>query len=219
MTKHYFSTRYTAERGENRELYFTPKPIIKAVVSNLLFDHPELYDKVWIDPCAGDNRWVEEISKHGIKAYGYDIVPLDPYVAKQDFFEFTTPLRSDEVFFIGNPPFTLVKEFVWKALHLAQQSYFLGGSAVVCGTLSTRVATLHRFVGEEGNQKDKRSKIKFEDSNGNDVCVWCCGGLFEYPSHKNFELIDTLTDNSFAISAKKYCVADNRVVAIKRGVV
>lgn len=207
----FFANRKTTNRGNNRELYNTPYNIIFSIISNLLIVYPFLTNKKWIDPCAGDGRWAEVIKEFGIECDSYDIEPLNNKVKKQDFFTSTT---YKDCFYIGNPPFTMVKQFVDKSLETADLCYFLGGSMLLTGSLSDRVKLLHRFEGFEGNQKDKRSKVLFEDTNNEKVIVWCCGALFTNELQNKFQRKEYLVDKSFAVSPKQFCIEDTRVKKI-----
>lgn len=208
-----FFKRNTNNRGEGRELYKTPVHLIKQIVESLLMARPDLVKKVWVDPCAGDGRWGKVIKSYGIKCLSYDIEPLTEDVIKGDFMTLSVP---DKSFIIGNPPFSKLKEFINRALVLTNECYFLGGSQVIAGTLSNKVSLLHRFEGYEGNQRDKRSKVKFVDTLGKEVLVWCCGALFDGFNHTKFRYSDELVKGSFRTSVKRYCIEDTRVISLKK---
>lgn len=204
----FFTKRNTCNRGFNRELYFTPLPVIKEIVSSLIETYPTLKNKVWVDPCSADGRWGKVINTFDIECINYDITPMSSNVIKQDFL--LADIGKDK-FYIGNPPFTLVNKFVKKALSNTDMCYFLGGSCLLTGKLATHVKLLHRFEGYEGNQKDKRSKIIFNDTLGNKVLVWCCGALFTNDIQKEFTRNKIYEGDCFAVSPKLYCVEDERV--------
>lgn len=204
-----FFKRDTSKRGDGRELYKTPYIIIERIVENLLSEYPELKNKFWIDPCAGDGRWEDVIKKYDIKCKSYDLTPLNNNVVQQDFL--TSSFTEDNLFFIGNPPFSLVKQFVKKSLEMADSCYFLGGSQVITGTLSNKVRLLHRFEGVEGNQKDLRSKISFVDTLDKEVYIWCCGALFDNTEHKTFNRSREYIPNYFATGVKCFCEPDDRI--------
>lgn len=208
-----FFKRETDKRGDGRELYITPIPVIEQIVSSLIKERPELKERIWIDPCAGDGRWEEVIKKYGIDCLSYDIEPMSVNVYKSDFLN-TYYKSNTKLFFIGNPPFSLLKEFVNHSLDITDCCYFLGGSQIITGTLANKVDLLHRFEGYEGNQKDKRSKISFIDSNGKNVIVWCCGALFTNKEHNKFNRDETQTENSFRVGVKSYCNSDERVIIL-----
>jgi hypothetical protein len=214
MSKSFF-IRHTDTRGLNRELYFTPIVIIHQIVENLLTNRPTLKNKFWIDPCAGDGRWEKVIKSYGLNCISYDINPLSPEVQKQDFL-ISSHYPTESPFFIGNPPYSLLKQFIKKAHSFNAPCYFLGGSAVITNTLSPYVDLLHRFEGFEGNQKDKRSKIKFLDTNNKEVLVWSCGALFTNDQHTKFKIQTERTENTFRVSVKNYCEEDSRVRVIKK---
>ena len=155
--------------------------------------------------------WENIIKNYSIKCKSFDIKPLNENVKCQDFYNFYT---NEDIFIIGNPPFSQLKEFINKSLTLCDECYFLGGSMLITGGLSNKVNLLYRFEGQEGNQKDKRTKIKFIDSNDEDLLVWCCGACFDNKNHNKFERSDFYNDNSFRISVKKYCNFDERVIKL-----
>lgn len=208
----FFQTRHTEKRGCNRELYKTPLYIIERIVDSIIEYYPQLKDVLWIDPCAGDGRWEEVIKSRGIRCKSYDIEPLVDSVTQLDFYEMKP--FDESVFIIGNPPFSHLKKFVEKALSISDKCYFLGGSQLITGGLSSRVEFLHRFEGAEGNQKDIRSKIIFEDSNGKNVVIWCCGAIFSKDDHSLFTRHGELGENTFRTSVQCHCENDERVVAI-----
>lgn len=213
-TKDFFK-RNTKNRGEGREVYITPYNVIENIVDSIIFHYPELKSRVWIDPCAGDGRWEEVIKSRGIKCQSYDLQPLNDNVKQADFL-----IKEDygeNIFIVGNPPFSLLGKFVEKALKLTDKCYFLGGSQIITGKLSTKVDLLHRFEGFEGNQKDLRSKVLFKDTNNKDVAIWCCGALFDRGVNRNFIRKTYKTEKNFRVSIQNYCEPDDRVKVIKRG--
>lgn len=206
----FFQTRNTDKRGESRELYKTPKDIIEQIVDNIIERRPELKSKLWVDPCAGDGRWEEVITSRGIRCKSFDIEPLSDNVEYCDFYKME---KFDEnVFIVGNPPFSELKKFVNKALEISDECYFLGGSQLISGGLSDKVSLLHRFEGAEGNQKDFRSKIIFIDSNDKPVIVWCCGAIFDKNIHEKFIRGKEMGDGYFRTSVQCFCKEDDRVV-------
>ena len=209
-----FFKRNTKNRGEGRELYQTPIDIIDKVVSSLITEKPFLKDRLWVDPCAADGRWQEVIEKYGVRCISFDIKPLNDKVFQGDFY--TTPYqKTNKYFFIGNPPYSMLKDFINISLDITDYCYFFGGSQIITGGLSNKVELLHRFEGFEGNQKDKRSKAIFLDTNNKNILIWSCGALFTNKEMPKFEQIDSLEDNSFRVSVKKYCKEDDRVKIIK----
>lgn len=206
--------RNTNNRGDGRELYKTPCSLIELIVDSIIKERPDLKNRVWVDPCAGDGRWGDVIRNHGIKCLEYDICPLKKGIEKRDFF-FST-YGDSNLFFIGNPPFSLIDEFVERGLIFSDCCYFLGGGRAIAGRLGHEVALFHRFEGYEGNQKDKRSKAWFLDTNNENVIIWCAGALFDRNLHKPFHISSEMTENSFAIGVHCFCEEDERVVALRR---
>lgn len=208
----FFKTRKTSERGCGRELYQTPNDMIEKIVDNIILKRPELKNKLWVDPCAGDGRWQTIIESKGIKCKSFDIEPLNSKIEKQNFYDYNP---AEDVFIIGNPPFSELTKFVDKALSVAESCYFLGGSQIITGKLSNKVSLLHRFEGAEGNQKDKRSKIGFIDTNGEKVYVWCCGAIFDNNQHNNFIRYKEYQENCFRTSVQCFCDSlDKRIEII-----
>ena len=215
QARSFFRIRHTGSRGDGRELYKTPEWLVEGIVDSLIERRPDLKGMTWIDPCAGDGRWGKVISERGIKCLSYDLHPLEDWIEERDF------LASDfsgvsNPFFIGNPPFSLLRQFVEKSLEFADCCYFLGGGRIITGTLGERVSLLHRFEGAEGNQKDRRSKAWFMDTNGNEVVVWCCGALFDSKTHKPFHIYAEMKNDSFSTGVHCFCEEDERVVAMGR---
>lgn len=208
----FFQTRHTDKRGCERELYKTPIYIIEQIVDSIIEHRPDLKNKTWIDPCAGDGRWEEVIKSRGINCKSYDLVPLSNNVIEMNFYNMEK--SNEDVFIIGNPPFSELKKFVEKALSICDECYFLGGSQIITGKLSKKVSLLHRFEGHEGNQKDKRSKITFIDSNERNVTVWCCGAIFDSKENSSFVRGEHPNENTFRTSVLCYCEEDKRVIRI-----
>ena len=218
--KHYFNHK-TSTRGENRELYYTKHEDIRKIIQYLVEKIPALLDYEWVDPCAGDGRWEEVAKDFGIKIHSYDIEPQADFVEKRDFLQTCwDDLERDldkPIFFIGNPPFSKLKEFVEYAIKYVDFCYFLGGPQIITGSLGPKVLVLHRFEGYEGNQKDKRTKLVFTDSNGNDVKIWTVGALFGRHKIKEFDVVEkSIPPITFKIYPGKYVVEDFRVRKIKK---
>ncbi len=214
QARSFFKIRNTSNRGDGRELYQTPLPLIESIVDSVLERCPELREKTWIDPCAGDGRWGRIIRECGLDCIEYDLHPIGEGIAQQDFLQ--SNFTDGNLFFIGNPPFTLVRQFVEKSLEFAESCYFLGGSRIITGSLGTKVAMLHRFEGYEGNQKDRRSKAWFQDTHGKDVIIWTCGAIFDRNMHSSFHINAEMSDNSFSTGVHCFCEEDERVVALKK---
>ena len=208
-----FFKRETNKRGLGRELYKTPINIIHKIVESIITERPELKNRVWIDPCAGDGRWGDVIKDYGIICKSFDIEPLNDKVEKQNFYDYG---GDNDIFIIGNPPFSELSKFIDKALSITDCCYFLGGSQIITGKLSSQVSLLHRFEGFEGNQKDKRSKIIFEDTNGKSIPIWCCGALFDTYLHQSYTRYNELKENCFATSVKCYCQDDGNTIVIHK---
>lgn len=218
--KHYFN--HLTETCSPREYYIANKDDIRKIISWLLEKIPNLTSYQWVDPCAGDGRWQEVAKEFGVDVSSYDIEPEADFVEKADFFEKDwEEFEANSVkpiFFIGNPPFSKLKKFVEYALKKADFCYFLGGPQVITNTLGDKVLILHRFEGYEGNQKDRRTKLRFTDSNGYEVKVWTVGALFgKAPTHLDkFMCIPQSTEFTFKIYPHKNIIEDYRVMVIKK---
>lgn len=218
--KHYFNHQ-TLNRS-SREYYITHKEDIRKIISWLLEKIPRLRDYEWIDPCAGDGRWAEVAKEFGVNVSSYDIEPQSDFVIQKDFLQTDwSEVERDlakPIFFIGNPPFSKVKKFVEHALKYVDFCYFLGGPLLITNTLGNKVLILHRFEGYEGNQKDRRTKLRFIDSNGEEVKVWTVGALFGKSSGslEKFHIIPQSTIFTFKIYPHKNVIEDYRVQVIKR---
>lgn len=204
-----FFKRNTMNRGNGRELYKTPNYLIERIVEDLLIYNPMLREYRWVDPCAGDGRWATVIKSKGINCDSYDIKPLNSSVQQLDFLMFKN--FAPNLFFIGNPPFSLSKVFINNAINNNCPCYFLGGSMALTGDISRHATLIHRFTGAEGNQTDKRSKAIFEDTLGKNVIIWCCGGLYIPSSCLPLERYDNFNNNTFRVAIKKFCKEDIRV--------
>lgn len=206
----------TKLRGNNRELYHTRIQDIHLIVKSILEHYPFLSDYLWIDPCAGDGVWSKVFEHYKIQYENYDIVPLNDKVKQKDFLQDSfEQYKNKKVFFIGNPPFTLVDKFIEKALSISDYCYFLGGSSKLTGKISNKVDMLHRFEGYNGNQKDLRTKLLFITTNNEEVPVWTCGALCSNKEHKQFTIYKN-RHNGFDISPVSSCsLDDNRIICIK----
>lgn len=208
-----FFKRNTKNRGEGRELYFTPFETIEKIVNDLLKYDNALKNRIWVDVCAGDGRWANIIKRKGVQCESYDIAPLNDTVKQQDFLNMS---KRENIFILGNPPFSLLLPFVYKALIISDMCYFLGGSQIITGSLSRKAKMLHRFSGYEGNQKDQRSKLIFKDTLNQELLIWCCGGLFTNKIYKSCEQTKQFETNSFRVSIQNYCIIDDRIRNIKK---
>lgn len=208
-----FSNRNTDKRGNGRELYFTPINTIEKIINSLIINKPELKNKLWIDPCAGDGRWGKVVNNFGIICESYDIHPLSSNVKELDFFNSNF---NKDCFILGNPPFSQARNFIKKALSMVDVCYFLGGSGLLTGKISNKVELLHRFEGYEGNQKDLRSKLFFIDTLGKEMGTWTAGALLTNKNFNNFNRVTTKIDKSFCVGMKTFCIEDERVIVIKK---
>lgn len=192
--------------------------MIVDIIKDLIEFKPELKQRLWIDPCAANGNWERAIRTFGIDCVSFDLEPLNESVIKRNFLTDENELLKD-AFIIGNPPYSLVSEFINRSFEFSDCCYFLGGSSRLTGKISDRISLLHMFNNFEGNQKDRRSKIAFDDTLGKKVCVWTCGALIEKEGKFNrFESFLTRTNNSFRVGVQKYIKENDRIKVIERGI-
>lgn len=214
MKSKYFNHK-TKYRGLQRELYFTKQDIILKIVNSLLNNYPNLRNKTWIDPCAADGRWGNIIKQNfNINCESYDINPLSNNVKQLDFLN--SNFNGENLFFIGNPPYSLTNKFVEKALLFSNYCYFLG-TGMNMNKLGNKILLLHRFEGFEGNQSDLRSKCKFITTNNEDLTVWTCGALFNSEINNNKFIVNkNKNGHNFAVGVYNFFDIDERVKIIKQ---
>jgi hypothetical protein len=88
-------------------------------VDRRLFD-VERFEGEICDPCAGRGHILEAAASAGYESVGYDIVNRGPQLRGIiDFLAPATALRADNI--VANPPFSLLREFVIRALQIARR--------------------------------------------------------------------------------------------------
>lgn len=187
----------------------TPYSVIEKIVADLIEYKPCLKCMKWVDPCAGDGRWEEVIKSYDIAVESYDLKPLKPEIRQNDFLD--NKANLDYCFIIGNPPYSKINQFVKESFKHTNLCYFLGGSARLSGVISSKVEMLNVFLGYEGKQKDRRSKIKFDDTLGEEVLVWSCGALFS----KDEEFSKFKDGDYYRVSINKRIARDRRIREIE----
>lgn len=203
--------KFKNRRDTSTELYKTEVSVINDIVKNILFLYPKLKDKIWVDPFADVGQWGSVFSLYDIKHFSYDIRKTEnANVVQKDFFELEL---NENMFVIGNPPFKLTKKIADKLIKNKSDFFLLGGSSIWTNTLSKHVNKLFVFEGFEGNQKDKRTKLKFLDSNNNKVMIWCVGALSIFDDENKISI--SFEDKNIATSPFKGIQLNENIVSIK----
>lgn len=146
------------------DLWLTPKDVIEK-----FFEITKLNKAESLDPCASDARWL------GDEGYSIDILPMKSNVERKDFLTMTkSDLPSNIKTIVGNLPFSLLDEFVNKALELVDECYFLVSGDTIFKHFPNNIEHLYIFSGLEGNQKDNRSRCEFDVPFLIKSSLWCC---------------------------------------------
>ena len=146
------------------DLWLTPREAIDG-----FFKVSKLNKAECMDPCASDGRWLDG------KGYSIDILPMKKRVCKKDFLT----IKKEEIpkgikTIVGNLPFSLLDEFVKKALELFDDCYFLVNGDTIFDHFSKNIEHVYIFSGLEGNQKDNRSRCEFDVPFLIKSALWCC---------------------------------------------
>lgn len=151
------------------DLWLTPKDVITQ-----FFKITELDPNLCLDPCASDNRWLNN------KGVSIDILPMTKNVIKQNFLTLKNEdvlndiLISNLPYVVGNIPFSLLNEFVNHAFELNKECYFLVSGDTIFKYYAKHIKHLYIFSGLEGNQKDNRSRCEFDTPFLIKSALWCC---------------------------------------------
>ena len=134
------------------DLWLTPKDVI-----DNFFELSGLDRNECLDPCASDGRWLDG------KGYSMDILTFK----KSD-------LPDGIKTVVGNLPFCLLDDFVYKALELTEDCYFLVSGDTILKHFPDNIEHIYIFSGLEGNQKDNRSRCEFDVPFLIKSALWCC---------------------------------------------
>lgn len=149
---------------EFTDLWLTPHDAIEK-----FFEVSQLDRKTCLDPCASDGRWLKG------EGVSMDILPMNKNVIKQDFLTFEKENLPEGIkTIVGNLPFSLLDEFVNKALELTGDCYFLVNGDTILQHFPENIEHLYIFSGLEGNQKDNRSRCEFDVPFLIKSALWCC---------------------------------------------
>ncbi len=155
---------YCSPKIEFVDLWLTPIDVI-----NKFFEITKLNKSECFDPCASDGRWL------GGEGYSIDILPTKKNVVKKDFLKMTkSELPPNIKIIVGNLPFSLLDEFVNKALELVDECYFLVSGDTIFKHFPNNIEHIYIFSGLEGNQKDNRSRCEFDVPFLIKSALWCC---------------------------------------------
>ncbi|MCQ2735420.1 MAG: hypothetical protein MJ212_05690 [Alphaproteobacteria bacterium] len=146
------------------DLWLTPKDVIKK-----FFEITKLDKNKCLDPCACDGRWLDG------KGLSMDILPMKKNVLKQDFLKYQKSNLPENInTIVGNIPFSLLDDFVEKALELVDDCYFLVNGDTILKHFPNNIEHIYIFSGLEGNQKDNRSRCEFDVPFLIKSALWCC---------------------------------------------
>lgn len=149
---------------EFTDLWLTPQTVI-----DNFFEVSGLNRSECLDPCASDGRWLKG------EGYSYDILPMAKHVIKKDFLTFEKDELPEGVkTIVGNLPFSLLDDFVNKALELTEDCYFLVNGDTIFKHFPKNIEHIYIFSGLEGNQKDNRSRCEFDVPFLIKSALWCC---------------------------------------------
>lgn len=155
---------YCSNKLEFIDLWLTPMDVI-----NKFFELTNLDKNQCMDPCACDARWL------GNKGYSIDILPMNKLVERKDFLTMSKKdLPKNIKFIVGNLPFSLLDDFVNKALELVDECYFLVSGDTILKHFPNNIKHIYIFTGLEGNQKDNRSRCEFDVPFLIKSAIWCC---------------------------------------------
>lgn len=146
------------------DLWLTPKEVIDG-----FFDATGLDRDECLDPCASDGRWLDG------KGLSMDIIPMKRNVIKQNFLTYEKSKLPKKIkTIVGNLPFSLMDDFVRKALELRKDCYFLVSGDTVMTHFPDNIEHIYIFTGLEGKQKDYRSRCEFDVPYLIKSALWCC---------------------------------------------
>ena len=153
-----------SEKIEIVDLWLTPKYVIDE-----FFKQSGLNKDNCLDPCACDGRWLQD------KGLSIDILPMNKNVMRKDFLN----LKKEDIpnnikYIVGNIPFSLLDDFVLKALSLVDDCYFLVSGDTIFKHFPNNIEHIWIFSGLEGNQKDNRSRCEFDVPFLVKSALWCC---------------------------------------------
>ena len=155
---------YCSPKIEFTDIWLTPQDVI-----DNFFKITKLNKNECLDPCASDGRWL------GRKGYSIDILPMSANVEQYNFLELQKDNIPKEVkYIVGNIPFSLLDDFVYKALELVDECYFLVNGDTILSHFPKNIEHIYIFSGLEGDQRDNRSRCEFDVPFLIKSALWCC---------------------------------------------
>lgn len=174
-----------SKKLEFKDLWLTPQDVITQ-----FFNITKLNKNNCLDPCASDARWL------GNEGMSIDILPMVSNVIKKDFLTMTKQdLPNNITTIVGNLPFSLLDDFVNKALELTGDCYFLVNGDTILEHFPDNIEHLYIFNGLEGNQADHRSRSEFDVPYLIKSSLWCCIVHITKDKQEKFILEKNLTNN------------------------
>lgn len=170
---------------EFTDLWLTPKEVI-----DKFFELSGLNREDCLDPCASDGRWLDG------KGYSIDILPMRKNVVKKDFLTMKKEDMPQGIkTIVGNIPFSLLDDFVEKALELTDDCWFLVNGDTIFKHFPDNIEHIYIFSGLEGNQKDNRSRCEFEVPFLIRSALWCCIVHITKKKQKQWEIEKDLSND------------------------
>lgn len=156
--------KFCSPKIEFKDLWLTPQSVI-----DKFFEISKINRAECLDPCASDGRWL------GLEGKSIDILPMKKHVEQKDFLTLTkNEIDSKIKYIVGNLPFSLLDEFVNKALELRDECFFLVNGDTIFKHFPENIKHIYIFSGLEGNQKDNRSRSEFDVPFLIKSALWCC---------------------------------------------
>lgn len=110
-----------------KDQFYTKRDVAETCVKRIIETLPWTLAQstLWIEPSAGSGAFLNHAPQNKQPTIALDLDPQHPSVTKQDFLEYTLPLRplpiQQKRIFFGNPPFgrqgSLSKKFVQHCIH------------------------------------------------------------------------------------------------------
>lgn len=104
-----------ADGRQSDDFYPTPPEVTRGLLRVMNFG-----ERVILEPAAGNYAMAGEIERAGYKVIASDLVPRDPRVIQQDFFQLRTTTAKA---IITNPPFSLATQFIEHSLDVLEVDY------------------------------------------------------------------------------------------------
>lgn len=129
------SPKKTGLKRSPIDKFYTKSSIVDLCLSELRQNVSLQTSDLIIEPSAGNGAFLHKIKRFHQNCIGYDILPDDDSIIKQDYLEFDiVPIRkslltSDKIYVIGNPPFgkqsSLARKFIKKSAEFCDGLAFI----------------------------------------------------------------------------------------------